>query len=120
MAFSAANAQDRMTPELLWKLGRVSGELVTDDGKSIIYGVTHYNIEQNKSNRNLYRIPTVGGSAHQLTVEEGSESVISEATGSGKITYLYKGQIWVMNSDGGAKFQVTHFDNLPTATNAAS
>ncbi|EOR93697.1 Prolyl oligopeptidase family protein [Arcticibacter svalbardensis MN12-7] len=107
MASHAAIAQERMTPELLWGLGRVSGELVSDNGESILYGVTHYNIEENKSNKKLYRIPFSGGPAVELNGEEGAKSAIAVDDASGKITYLYKGQIWVMNSDGGSKSQLT-------------
>jgi len=46
-----------MTPELLWDLGRVSLDAVSPDGKTAVYGVTRYNIEENKGLRTLYSIP---------------------------------------------------------------
>ncbi len=107
MAFCAVQAQEKMTPELLWKLGRVAGEKVTADGKSVIYGVTYYNMPENKGERNLYSIPVAGGSAKQLTDAAGGESVVNTDPGSGRVTYLYKGQLWVMNADGSEKKQLT-------------
>jgi hypothetical protein len=41
----------RMTPELLWKLGRVSGIGITKDGKSVVYAVSIPDMGANKSNR---------------------------------------------------------------------
>lgn len=67
-----ASAQT-MTPELLWKLGRVSGSAVSPDGESVIYSVTHYNLEQNKGNRDLYLLNLKTGKSEQLTSMEGSE-----------------------------------------------
>lgn len=54
-------SQDRMTPELLWKLGRVSGPGISKDGKYIVYTVATPDVEANKSNRRSYIIPVDGG-----------------------------------------------------------
>ena len=56
LATMTVDAQQRMTPELLWQLGRVAGEKVTPDSKNVIFGVSFYNIENNKSERNLYSL----------------------------------------------------------------
>ncbi|WP_374164765.1 prolyl oligopeptidase family serine peptidase [Arcticibacter sp. MXS-1] len=100
-------AQEKMTPELLWKLGRVSGEMVTTDEKSVLFSVTQYNMDENKGERNLYAIPVTGGSPRQLTTEAGGESVVHIGAQTGRITYLYKGQLWTMNADGSGKKQLT-------------
>lgn len=110
MAVTAVNAQEKMTPELLWKLGRVTGEVVTADGNNVIYGVTTYDLKENKSTRNLYTIPLTGGQPLQLTSEEGGKSILKTDNRSGKITYLHSGQIWTMEKDGGSKKQISHFD----------
>ena len=54
-------SQRKMTPELLWRLGRVSGMGMTKDGKSVIYSVSIPNWEANKSNRYYYILSTDGG-----------------------------------------------------------
>ena len=66
MGLSAA-AQQHMTPELLWKLGRVSTLGITKDGKSIIYKVSTPVVEENKSASKFYSIPVKGGSATEVT-----------------------------------------------------
>ncbi|WP_244620292.1 S9 family peptidase [Chitinophaga japonensis] len=100
-------AQDKMTPELLWQLGRVSGETVTADGKTVIYGVTRYNIAENKSEKNLYAIPLAGGEARQITQQPGAEGGVA-ALQDGQIGYAYKGQWWEMNADGSGAVQKTN------------
>src|SRR5258707_15852438 len=56
-------AQNRMTPELLWKLGRVTGLGISKDGKYIVYTVATPDWEANKSNRKSYMLPVTGGNA---------------------------------------------------------
>jgi dipeptidyl aminopeptidase/acylaminoacyl peptidase len=58
---SLASAQQHMTPELLWKVGRVSTLGITKDGKSIVYKVSTPNVAENKSDSKFYTIPVGGG-----------------------------------------------------------
>lgn len=59
-------SQDRMTAEILWSLGRVSGNGVTKDGKNVVFTVSTPNIENNKSVRKSYLIPIAGGNAKPI------------------------------------------------------
>lgn len=68
-----AGAQQTMTPELLWQLGRVSGGAAGPDGSTVLYGVTRYDLAANKGNRDLYLIPAAGGEAVALTATPYSE-----------------------------------------------
>jgi len=56
-------AQNKMTPELLWKLGRVTGVGISKDGKYVVYKVSTPDLETNKSNSKSYMIPVTGGTA---------------------------------------------------------
>lgn len=62
-----ASAQQVMTPEQLWKLGRVSALGITKDGKNIVYKVAVPNIEENKSASKFYTIPVNGGTPTEVT-----------------------------------------------------
>ena len=66
-SFSVANAQEVMTPELLWKLGRVSAMGISKDKKWVVYSVSTPNVETNKSSRKTYRVPVTGGTAEIIT-----------------------------------------------------
>ena len=54
-------AQNRMTPELLWQLGRVNALGISKDGKYLLYSVSTPNAAENKSSRKTYMIPVTGG-----------------------------------------------------------
>ena len=59
----AASAQNVLTPELLWKIGRVSGKGISKNGKYVIYEVGVPDIAANKINTTTYRVPIGGGPA---------------------------------------------------------
>lgn len=108
-------AQDRLTPELLWKLGRVSGGQVSPDGKWILYGVTYYDMEANKGNRDLYLVSIEGGEAKKIT--SGTKSEFNECWKTGKeikIAYLStesgSPQLYEMNADGTNPSQITKIE----------
>ena len=67
------SAQDRMTPELLWNLGRVSPLGISLDGQSVVYRVTSYHKDSNELTTKDYMIPVAGGSAVQI--ENGDNEV---------------------------------------------
>jgi dipeptidyl aminopeptidase/acylaminoacyl peptidase len=60
-------AQNKMTPELLWKLGRVSALGISKEGKYIVYSVNTPDWEANKGSRKSYIIPVSGGKPVQVS-----------------------------------------------------
>jgi len=56
-----AMAQNTMTPELLWKLGRISPLGISKDGKNIVYEVSTPSVAENKSSSKTYILPISGG-----------------------------------------------------------
>ena len=69
----AATAQNVLTPELLWKIGRVSGKGISKDGKYVIYDVGVPDIAANKINTKTYRVPIGGGPA--VLLKKGEDLV---------------------------------------------
>jgi dipeptidyl aminopeptidase/acylaminoacyl peptidase len=59
----AASAQNLLTPELLLKVGRVSGKGISKDGKYVIYSVGLPDIAANKMTDKTFKIPIAGGPA---------------------------------------------------------
>ena len=59
-------AQNVMTPELLWKLGRVTPLGLSIDGKNIVFKVTFPSVEENKSDSKLFILPLNGGNAIEI------------------------------------------------------
>lgn len=94
-----AQPKQNMTAETLWKLGRLGSQDITPDGKQILFGVTQYNMGQNKSELNFYTVPVFGGPMRQITNEPGSKAILKIAA-DGRVTYLFEGRIWQMGLDG--------------------
>jgi dipeptidyl aminopeptidase/acylaminoacyl peptidase len=67
MGIQTLAAQEILTPETLWKLGRVSPLVISKDGKNILYKVSIPSVEENKSNSKTYSIPVNGGAATEIT-----------------------------------------------------
>ncbi len=59
-------AQNVMTPELLWQLGRVSPMGITKDGKNLVYKVTTPLVDQNSFSSQTFIIPIQGGTAQKI------------------------------------------------------
>ncbi len=104
-------AQNRLQAEDLWKMGRVDDIKVSPDGNRIIYGVTRYNLEANKGNRDLYLLPVSGGEAVQLTNFEGHELNGLWRPDGQKIGFLSAKngsmQLWEISPDGTGLRQVS-------------
>lgn len=66
----AANAQQSMTPELLWRLGRVSAIGLSKDKQFVVYSVSTPDVNENKSNKKTYKIPLSGGAPEEITTTE--------------------------------------------------
>ena len=62
----SVSAQKVMTPELLWKLGRVSVLGISKDKKSVVYKVSIPSVEENKSNSKYYTVPVIGGNPTEV------------------------------------------------------
>jgi len=105
---------DRMTPEVLWAFGRVSGQEVSPDGKTVMYGVSYYSIEQNKGNRELYAVDIGGDNFKQLTHSPKSEFNAVWRSDGEKIGFLSSEsgsvQLWEMNPDGSGRTQISDID----------
>jgi dipeptidyl aminopeptidase/acylaminoacyl peptidase len=59
-------AQNVMTPELLWKLGRITPLGISKDGKNVVYKVSTPSVEENKSNSKYYTVAISTGSVTEI------------------------------------------------------
>lgn len=109
VAFSlAAFAQSEvLTPEKLWQLGRVSLDAVSPDGQNAVYGVTYYNVEANKGNRDLYIVPVAGGTSKKITAFDGGENSAQFTPDGKRIGFLRGATLWEMNADGSDQHKVS-------------
>lgn len=104
-------AQNVMTPELLWKLGRVSLEGTTPDGQYVLYGVKTYVMAENKGETTIYKMPVAGGEPQIFIDEKGNEANIRISADGKKVGYMLKGQWYERAFDGGTSTALTGVAN---------
>lgn len=101
----------KLTPEILWKFGRISEAQLSPDGKTVVYNLSRYNTTTNKKQTWIYSVSSAGGdSATNLTA--GYKSCLNPRwMPDGKIAFLCNAtgvyQIWAMNPDGSEKKQLS-------------
>ncbi len=107
-------AQAKLTPELMWKMGRVSDLQLSPDGTTLLFGVAYYDLAENKGNRDLYTLPVSGGVPLKITEFKGSDYNARWRPDGQKIGYLSTSsgepQLWEMNADGSGKVQVSNIE----------
>ena len=101
-----------MTPEALWAMGRIGDAVVSPDAKNIVYGVSYYSVEQNKSHHTLNIMGAKGENDTKLTTTAHNESSPAWIKNGSKIAYLSNAsgssQVWEMNPDGTERHQLTN------------
>ncbi len=111
-SLSFAQAQKQLlTPELLWKIGRVSLDAVSPDGQYAVYGVQRFDIDKNQGTRTLYLVNLSTLETRALTdPSEGSASQAVFHPSGQRIGFLRNQKMWEVGLGGGKASQVTDFD----------
>ncbi len=115
LSFANLQAQDYLTPEMLWKLKRLGNAQYSPDGQHISFTQTTYDIDANKGNTDIYLYNVKSGNIKQLTDTPFSEFEIHWGVGN-NIYYLSteeKGlQIWQLNVLTNKKTRFSNFENI--------
>lgn len=104
-----------LTPEILWSFGRIGETQLSPDKTKVLYALTYYSIEQNKSNRELYVIDLQDNTTTRLTSNNFNEySPVWRPDGK-KIGFIAASdgafQIWEMNADGSNPEVISDVEN---------
>lgn len=91
-------SQNMMTPELLWKLKRISPVGITDDGKNLIYSVTEYKVEKGEKTTKNYILPVKGGTPK--AIEDYSKLLTSKAFSPDKTKKIEVEKVKLVNTLG--------------------
>jgi dipeptidyl aminopeptidase/acylaminoacyl peptidase len=104
----------RMTPEVLWAMGRIGDLSVSPKGDKVAYTVAYYSVEQNKSHRVIYVMDADGSNARQLTTTADNEGEVAWIKGGERLAFLSNhggsNQLWAMNPDGSDRQQLSAYD----------
>ena len=87
-----------LSPEVMWKMGRVGSSSLSPDGTEVAYTVTYYNMAENRGVTSIYVQPIEGGEPRQLTDNAGND-VSPQWAADGRSLYFLSNrsgsmQIW--------------------------
>lgn len=107
-------SSDRLTPEALWAMGRIGSVAPSPDGTKLLYTVSYYSVEKNKSHTVIYLSNIDGSDKKLLTKTPYSQTSPAWIDGGSKISFLSsqdgKSSLYVMNPDGGGIKKISGFD----------
>ena len=87
-----------MTPEIMWKFGRLGSFALSPDGSTVLYTVTDIDLQSEVRRTNIFTIAVNGSNPVQLTTEGGSSP---EWINNGmSIAFVNKGKLYSMSTDG--------------------
>ncbi|MBL8768015.1 MAG: S9 family peptidase [Planctomycetes bacterium] len=108
---ASAPAGELMTPELLWKLGRVTAPRPSPDGKHLLFEVTQFDLAKNSGNADVHVLDLATGESRRLTTFEKSDSDAVWSPDGSRIAFVSSRdgtpQIWAMRVDGGEAVKLT-------------
>jgi dipeptidyl aminopeptidase/acylaminoacyl peptidase len=113
---AAASPQERvMTPELLWKLGRLGGAALSSDGGHVAYAVRRYDLAENGGTSSLLVKDLGSGETRALVRDWPGISAVQFAPSpfGERIFFTGKSQVWALNPHDGALLQVTDLASGP-------
>lgn len=104
-------AAGRLTPEVMWKMGRAGSSSLSADGATLLYTVTHYNMAENRGVTAIYTQDRASGAVRQLTDFASNNNSPAWAPDGKSIYFLSdrsgSSQVWEMDADGGNARPVT-------------
>ncbi|NLA24188.1 MAG: peptidase S9, partial [Bacteroidales bacterium] len=117
-----------LTPEILWKFGRIGEMKISPNGKELAYTITYYNIEENKGYTHIYKLNIENPEPRALTQGAYNCSNLQWAADGKKIYFISdkneEAQLFSINSDGSnivlcdtALNGLIHFEISPDAKN---
>ncbi len=87
-----------MTPEILWKFGRLGTFTLSPDGSTVLYTVTLIDLTSEARKTNIFSISSDGGDPVQLTAEGGNSPQWFD--NGKKVAFINGNDLFTMNSDG--------------------
>lgn len=105
-----ANAQEKLSPEMLWSLGRVSADGLSASGKTLFYKVRHTDWKTEKSETKSYQIALPGGQPTEISYAEGYDLIQRQ----GATRYARKDEKLYRSNDQGDTWELV-FDGIEGA-----
>ena len=107
---STLTAQSQLTPELLWKIGRVNLEDVSPNGQLAAYSVTRYDVPENKSAKRLFIVNIATGETRPITPENLRSGDAQFTPDNQRVGFLRGGILYEVNIDGTGEHQISEYE----------
>lgn len=99
-----------MTPEIMWKFGRLGSFSLSPDGATVLYTVTDIDLQTEVRRTNIFKTGTKSDSPVQLTADGGSSP---QWINEGKaFAFTNNGKLYKMNADGTDLKEITGFSEF--------
>ena len=107
-------AAARLTPEVMWKMGRVGSHALSPDGETLLYTLTRYNMAENRGISVIVSHNLETGEERELT-DLSATSVSPVWSADGKDIWFATTrsgdmQLWKMQADGSQPKQVSNIE----------
>ena len=107
-------ADGRLTPEVMWKMSRAGGAVLSPDGKTLLYQQTDYNMAENRGVTTLWTEALDTKSVTRLT-DLTSNSLAPRWSADGQQIFFLSDrsgsmQLWAMNASGGDVRQLSDLE----------
>ena len=104
-------AAARLTPEVMWKMGRIGSAVLSPDGSALLYTLTRYNMAENRGVTVIVLHNMDDGSSRFLT-DTSANSVAPVWNHDGSEIWFLSNrsgsmQIWAMKANGSAPRQIS-------------
>ena len=101
----------RLTPPVMWKMGRLASASLSPDGTKALYAITRYNMSENRGLSQIYVRDMASGEEFTLT-DNTSNNNDPQWSADGSAIYFTSNrsgemQLWQMGVDGSAPKQIT-------------
>ena len=105
-------ATARLTPEVMWKMSRIGSHALSPDGKTALYTLTRYNMEENRGVSIIVSRNLTTGQEVELT-DTSATSVSPVWSADGKDIWFATNrsgdmQLWKMQADGSQPKQISN------------
>ena len=107
-------AAARLTPEVMWKMGRIGEYALSPDGATLLYTLTRYNMEENKGVTIIVSRNLATGEERELT-DTSSNSVSPVWSADGESIWFATNrsgemQLWRMRANGSQPKQISNIE----------
>ena len=115
LTLAAASLAAQKAPfdvQAMLKLARISEPQLSPDGKTIAFTVQTVDLDQNTKPKQIYLVPTDGGTPRQITLLGSGNERPEWAPDSKSIAFISNrngtSQVWIMKADGSDARQITN------------